>query len=194
MISLLPDICFAVFLGPYSGRVIDSRTGEAVDGASVFIFWVKQVPTPVRPYSEVMDAKLVYTDKNGTYRIPQSLPNLGLMAVLESTSLIIYQPGYQAYTVRIWHGDTDAKADSSFKERENIVRLDRVPPNFNHGKHMQALRDALSPIRAYGPEDPVWGKPLTWKKRMELNRKSGILKSEELLRRAKWEEKRNDLR
>jgi hypothetical protein len=194
VISFLPGICFAIFLGPYSGRVIDSQTGEVVDGASVLVFWVKQVPTPLRSHSEVMDAKLVYTDKNGTYRIPQILPNLGLMAMLESTCVIIYQPGYQAYTVSIWHDHPSAKAISSFKERENVVKLDRIPPNFNHREHIQTLRNALNSIRAYGSEDPVWGKPLTWKKRMELNLKSGVLEKEELLRRAAWEEKRNDLR
>ena len=194
MIAFLPSICFAIFLGPYSGRVIDSQTGEVVDGASVLVFWVKEVPTPLRPYSEVIDAKLVYTDKNGTYRIPQILPNLGLMAMLESTNVIIYQPGYQAHTVSIWHDRSDTKVVSSFKERENVVRLDRIPSNFNHGKHMQTLKDALRPIEAYGSEDPVWGKPLAWKKRMELNLKSGVLEKEELLRRTAWEENRGDLR
>jgi hypothetical protein len=174
--------------------VVDSGTGEGVGGASVLVFWVKQVQTLLQPYSEIIGARLVYTDKNGTYRIPQVLPNLGLLAGLESTSVIIYQPGYQAYTRRIWHDHPSSKGESSFKERNNAVKLDRIPPNFNHPKHMQTLMDALRPIDAYGPEDPVWGGPLTWKKRKELNLKSGVLEKEELLRRAAWEERRNDLR
>jgi len=52
------------------------------------------------------------------------------------------------------------------------------------------IEDASSPIREYGWEDPIWGRPLAWEKRIELNLKSGILEKEELLRRAEWEGRR----
>lgn len=189
-----PAVSFAVFLGPYSGTVIDSQTGEPIQGASVLFFWEKAVPTPMKAYSEVFEARLVYTDRKGTYHIARIIPNLGLQGVLESTNIVIYQPGYQAYDIRISHVSPYGKSASSFKEKDNIVKLDRIPPNFDHQKHLQILSSALSRIRAYQWEDPIWGKPLTWEKRMELNLKSGILESEEFLRRVEWEERRRDLR
>jgi hypothetical protein len=189
-----PIPSFALSLGPYSGKVIDSQTGDPIQGASVFFFWEKQVLAPIHSYSEVIEAKRVFTEKNGNYRIPQIFPNLGLMAMLESTTVIIYQPGYQAHIVRIWHDRSDTETHSSFKEHGNVVKLDRIPPHFNYQEHIHKLRDALNPIRAYGWEDHMSGKPLTWEKRMELNLKSGIVEREELLRRAMWEERRRELR
>jgi len=192
IIVFLPTICFAIFLGPYSGTVIDSQTGEPIEGASVLFFWEKLVPTPMKAYSEVCEAKLVYTNKKGTYDIPRILPNVGLQGVLESTNIIIYQPGYQSCAIRISHVSPPEKPDFSFKEKDNIVKLDRIPPRFNHEEHYRMIEDASSPIRGYGWEDPIWGRPLTWEKRMELNLKSGILEKEELLRRAEWEERRRE--
>jgi hypothetical protein len=189
IIVFLPTVCFALFLGPYSGTVIDSQTGEPIEGASVFFFWEKSVPTPLKAYSEVFESKLVYTDKKGTYHLPRILPNLGLQGVLESTNIIIYEPGYQAYNISISHLSPYGKPDSSFKEKDNIVKLDRIPPNFDHQKHYRMIEDALRPIREYGWEDRIWGKKLTWEERLKLNVKSGILEKEELLRRAEWEER-----
>jgi hypothetical protein len=185
-----PTISFAIVLGPYSGTVIDSQTGEPIEGASVLFFWGKRVPTPIEAYSEVFEARLVYTGGKGTYHIPRILPNLGLQGVLESTNIIIYQPGYQAYSIRISHISPYGKPDSPFKEKDNIVKLDRIPPNFDYEKHYRMIEDALSPIREYDWEDRVWGKKLTWEERFRLNLKSGVLEKEELLRRAEWEERR----
>jgi hypothetical protein len=194
LIFFLPIPSFALTLGPYSGKVIDSQTGDPIEGATVFFFWEKEVLAPIHSYSEVIEAKRVFTEKNGNYRIPQFFPNLGLMAMFKSTNIIIYQPGYQTYIVSIWHDRSDIDDDSSFKEKGNVVKLDRIPPHFNYQEHIRRLMDALNPIEAYGWEDRRSGKPLTWEKRMELNLKSGVLEKEELLRRATWEERRHELR
>ncbi|MFB3887614.1 MAG: HEAT repeat domain-containing protein [Thermodesulfobacteriota bacterium] len=192
MVALIicsPAVSFAVSLGPYSGTVIDSQTGEPIEGASVLFYWEKRVPTPPSGGSaEPAETRLVHTDKKGLYDIPRILANLGLLAFLESTNVIIYQPGYQVYIARIWHDTPDAKRDSSFKPRGNLVKLDRIPPNFNYKEHYRMIEDALNSIREYGWEDRVWERKLTWEEHLKLNLKSGILEKEELLRRAEWEE------
>jgi hypothetical protein len=191
MIVFLPTVCSAIILGPYSGTVIDSQTGEPIEGASVLFYWEKRVPTPPSGgSSEPIETRLVYTDKKGFYDIPRILANLGLLGVLESINVIIYQPGYQAYIARVWHDSPYTKPDPSFRTKDNMVKLDRIPPNFNHQKHYRMIEDTLSPIREYGWEDQIWGKKLTWEERLRLNVKSGILEKEELLRRAEWEERR----
>ena len=192
MIVFLPTVSFAASLGPYSGAVIDSQTGEPIEGATVLFFWEKRIPTPMEGYSEVFESKLAYTDKNGIYRIPQILANLGLLGMLESTNIIIYQPGYQTYIAMIWHDSPYTKPDPSFRPKDNIVKLDRIPPNFNHREHYEKIDRALGSIREYDRTDPIWGKPLSWEKRKELNLKSGILEKEEILRRAEWEERRGE--
>lgn len=194
VIFFLPIPSSAVSLGPYSGKVIDSQTGDPIEGASVFFFWEKRVLGPVSSYSEVIEAKLVYAEKNGAYRIPQIVPNLGLSAMFESTCVIIYQPGYLAYILYIFHDRLSTKADSSFREKDNVVKLDRIPSHFNYREHIHRLKSTLIPIRAYDREDPVSGKKLTWQESMELNLKKGVWEKEELLRRAIWEERRRGLR
>jgi len=193
MIVFLPKVSFAVFLGPYSGTVIDSQTGEPIEGASVLFYWEKRVPTPPSGgSSELIETRLVYTDKKGFYDIPRILANLGLLGFLESTNVIIYQPGYQAYIARIWHDSPYTKPDPSFGTKDNMVKLDRIPPNFNHKEHYQRIDDALRGIETCGWEDRIWGKKLTWEERLRLNVKSGILEKEKLLRQAEWEERRGE--
>jgi hypothetical protein len=186
-----PAISFAVFLGPYSGTVIDSQTGDPIEGASVLIYWTKGVLQVFRVRSEVIEAKLVYTDKKGTYHISRFVPNLGLTGVLESTQIIIYEPGYQAYIMQIHHDRTERKTDEPLKVRDSVIKLDRIPPNFSHREHYEKIERSLWGLRDDDDgTDPISGKPLSWEKRMELSLKGGILEKDELLRRAEWEERR----
>lgn len=195
IIVFLPTVCFALFLGSYSGTVIDSQTGEPIEGASVLFYWEKRVPAPPSGgSSEPIETKLVYTDKKGGYDIPQILANLGLLGFLESTNVIVYQPGYQTYIAKIWHDSPYAKPDPSFKAKDNLIKLDRIPPNFNHREHYEKMDHALLAIRDYDWTDPIRGKPLTWEKRMELSLRTGILEKEEILRRAEWERRHGELR
>jgi len=193
LIVFLPTVCFGIVLGPYSGTVIDSQTGGPIEGASVLFYWEKRVPAPPSGGSpEPIETRLVYSDKKGFYDIPRILANLGLLGMLESTNVIIYQPGYQAYIVRLWHDSPSEKPPSLFKPKDNIVKLDRIPPNFNYKEHYERIEDALRSIENYGWEDRIWGKKLTWEERLKLNVKSGILEREEFLRRAEWEGRRGE--
>lgn len=188
IIVFLPSVCFALFLGPYSGTVIDSQTGEPIKGASVLICWTKGVLQVFRMRSEVIEAKLVYTDNKGTYHISRFVPNLGLSGVLESTQIIIYEPGYQAYIMEIRHDSPGTKTDESFKVKDRVIKLDRIPPNFSHREHYEEIERSLWGLRDdTDGTDPISGKPLSWGKRMELGLRGGILEREELLRRAEWE-------
>lgn len=191
-VLLFPSVSSALLLGPYSGTVIDSQTGEPVEGASVLIYWTKSVFQMIHSSSELIDAKLVYTDGKGRYKIPRFFANIGLLSRFESTNVIIYQPGYQAYMVKIWHDSPYSKPDPSFKEKDNTVKLDRIPPNFSHRKHHENIEHALWGIHDYPysypqPED----KWMTWEKLIEINLKT--LVKDELLRRTEWEKRRGDL-
>ena len=190
IIIFLPTVCFAIVLGPYSGTVIDSQTGEPIKGASVLVYWTKGVLYVFKMRSEVIEARLVYTDKKGTYHIPRFVPNLGLSGVLESTQIIIYEPGYQAYIMQIRHDSPETKTDESLRLGDGVVKLDRIPPNFSHREHYEKIERSLWGLRDNDWTDPISGKPLSWEKRMELGLKGGVLQREELLRRAEWEERR----
>ncbi len=186
LIICFPSVSKALILGPYTGQVLDSRTGEPVEGASVLIYWEK----PVLEYTtDLIKAELVYTDKQGRYNILKMFANIGLLDTLDSTNVIIYQPGYQVYTVRISH-DSYAKPEKSFKEKDNIVKLDRIPPNFNHKLHYEKIEAALRGIDEYHYSYPVPEDPgMTWDEILKINLR-GIPEKEELLRWAEWEERR----
>lgn len=180
----LPVVSFALILGPYTGQVIDSRTGEPVEGASVLIYWRKPAFSVIEYRSELIKAELVYTDKKGNYKILRMLANIGLLGTLDSTNVIIYQPGYQVYTVRIWHDSPYEKPDNSFKEKDNVVKLDRIPPNFSHRKHYEKIERAF-----WGIDEASIDEWTTWEQHLKINLR-GIPEKEELLRRAEWEERR----
>lgn len=187
-VLFLPVVSFALILGPYTGQVLDSQTGEPIEGASVLIYWRKPLFPTIEYSTELIKAELVYTDKQGRYKIPKMLANIGLFEALDSTNVIIYQPGYQAYTVRISH-DSYAKPEKSFKEKDNIVKLDRIPPRFSHRKHYEKIEDALRGIREYSRGDSThFEASITWEKAVEMNLK-GVPEREELLRRAEWEKR-----
>lgn len=186
-VLFLPVVSVALILGPYTGQVLDSQTGEPIEGASVLIYWEKPVFPAIEYTTDLIKAELVYTDKQGRYEIPKILANIGLLGELDSTNIIIYQPGYQVYTVRISH-DSYAKPEKSFKEKDNIVKLDRIPPHFNHKAHYREIEGALRGIDEYHYSYPVPKDPgMTWDKILRINLK-GITEKEELLMRAEWEE------
>lgn len=188
----LPSVTEALILGPYTGQVIDSQTGEPIEDASVLFYWEKRVFALPHGYSELIKAELASTDKSGKYNIGLSLANIGLSSALESTNAIIYKPGYQAYIIRIQHDSPYPKPDIPFKEKNNIVKLDRIPPNFNHIEHYGKIENALNGIDdyrySYLPESAV---EVTWDKIIETKLKT--LVKDELLRRAEWEKIRGNL-
>lgn len=176
----LSAVCSAKTLGPYSGTVLDARTGEPVEGASVFFYWTKSVPEMPHARTETIGAELVCTDGEGGYQIPGFSPNLGLMARFESTKVIIYQPGYRAYIKELDYLNPYSKPDPSFKEKGYLVKLDRLPPNFSHEDHTEVIERALWGIREY---------PSSFK----LPDPKGIAEKKKFLERVEWEERRAEL-
>jgi len=189
MLVLLPVSAFSTMVGPYTGQVLDSLTGEPIQGASVLINWVRSIPTPAGSFSELIKITLAYTDDHGTYRIPRQFLNVGLITGLQSTKLIIYQPGYQVSINRKWYGDlpTPIKTDA-------IVKLERIPPNFDHKKHYEKIIDAIRmgethiipPIDYYA--SPKGDTRMAWSKLVDKALLSAP--ADEFLRRVEWEKRR----
>ena len=118
---LLPGPVLGFSLGPYSGQVLDGSTGEPIRGASVLFYWGKSVPTLMGSRSELIDSKLLYTDAQGRYEIARTFANLGLTGSLDSTRVLIYQPGYRAYIVTLY--SHESRRPASFKDSGNSPSL-----------------------------------------------------------------------
>ena len=186
IIFFLPTASFSLIMGPFTGKVVDSQTGDPIEGANVLVYLEGHFPVPPEGYDKVLAVKMVYTNKAGRYEIPATVVPLDLLSLYEDTRLIIYQPGYQAHIA--WQDS--GRPSSSFKKSGYIVKLDRIPPNFNYKAHGERIAGFLGNIEPYGWEDPIWGKKLTWEERIKLNLKCGIIEKEELLRRVHWEWRR----
>ena len=183
LILLVPTSSLAKVVGPYTGQVLDSLTGEPIQGASVLIYWEKRIPAPPSGgYSELIKTTLVYTDDQGMYRIPWQFINTGLVGWLESTNLIIYQPGYQAFTDRKWQGNLPAPF-----QKDTIVKLERIPPGFDHQKHYERITDVLR-----GIDIGYTGRALPTE---EIVEKIAIMAGYwEFMRRIEWEEDREGVK
>jgi hypothetical protein len=143
-----------------------------------------------KSYSELIAAKLAYTDSRGQYTIPRVSTNMGLSSVLEETIVIIYEPGYQAYIQRINHISPERKTDRPFQEKNNPVNLERIPPYFNYSDHYSGIDRAMGGLR----EPPMVyphevGSKMPWSKIMETQLKF-LPEREEFLRRIEWERRR----
>jgi HEAT repeat protein len=139
LISWCPRAAQAgIFLGPYSGKVIDAQTREPIEGASVLFYWTHVVPAIPHSYSDFIKARLVYTDGKGEYSVPLEPSLSGLL--LESTRVTVYQPGYEAYQTYDWHGGRDKPG---VRRWGNVIALKKIPPFFDHDKHVREMRDFL---------------------------------------------------
>jgi len=137
-----PLTAYAEFLGPYSGTVYDSTSGKPIEGASVLFYWMKRVPH-FEIVTELIDTKLTRTNAKGTYELSIALASTGLLEALDSTHVLIYEPGYKVYIKMIDHDNPYAKSDPEFRNRNNVVKLERIPPDFDHKAHCERIEQAL---------------------------------------------------
>ena len=145
-----PAVSDAKLIGPYSGQILDNQTGEPVKNASVLFYWTKEILKIMDTDSKPIDVKLLYADKNGKYEIPAFFTILGLKARYESVNIIVYQPGYQVFIKKIDVLNPYSKPDPEFKEIGYVIRLHRIPANFDHYKHVDRISDSL-----WGIDDEV---------------------------------------
>lgn len=175
-------------VGPYTGQVFDSRTGEPIIGASVVVYWINCLPGFGGCHSIPIEAEHVYTDTEGKYNIAKRKLNTNLIGKLESTHILIYQPGYVAYFNKseyLW-----AKPTLTFPQTNNLVNLERVPPDFNHRTQYEAIEDIAELVEDIGVSNYYTGEPIPFEK--VIHRKSKVVNVLELLRRAEWENEREN--
>jgi hypothetical protein len=198
----IPFLAWAVTAGPYYGRVVDGQTGEPVVGASVLIFWEKNTPYPrvIRPelmnvkpvYSALLDVKMVYSDDSGNYTIPQ-VTDSDREGNLTRSTIIVYQPGYEAEIKTITNETSHSERQQDFKTTGNIIKLQRIPPKFDHRKHRESIHDALTRLEDESErldKDPLTGEPIEVSKRVQELIENIPKIRQELLVRTKWEERR----
>lgn len=127
--------------GPFSGRVVDAATGQAVAGALVYATWSMETGYAM---SEPAGSRefVTSTDARGYYAVPRvsGEPSKGKKALpknarLTSFSLVIYKRGFVAYRSDRRFADLGPRRD--FAQKHNHVRLERWRADLSHARHLR---------------------------------------------------------
>jgi len=159
--------------GPYEGKVIDSDTGQPLEGAVVHGTWVKSHPGPGGASSTYYNSKEVLTDKEGKFKID----GVGLLIFsnVEEMEINIFKAGYTQIH-GYWTGLKIDSAATSFVERKGDSVVFKL-----HRMSFEERRDRS--IYFLGSDVPVVGKRLLIRERnkemMELGKPANTLLPEE---------------
>jgi hypothetical protein len=93
-----------------------------------------------REYSDLIHSLHLLTDENGAFGIQAIYKELEPGSFLESSTVIVYHPGYQVFIKKFRNRD----AGDVFKTKDSIIRLERIPPNFDHNAHYHQIVGAMS--------------------------------------------------
>lgn len=79
----------------FKGRLVDSATGEPIDGAVVAAIYKKwSLGLGAGMLSSIIDIREVITDKNGSFQIPSYTTMMQPFSTSAKTTFVIYKPGY----------------------------------------------------------------------------------------------------
>jgi HEAT repeat protein len=187
--DLCPTASAASSVGPYTGVVVDSATGKPLAGASVLITWVACPKTLMVRRLGVVKEELLTTDQQGRYHLAKTLIDpqpliksllaedrklderirAALADVRLEVQVTIYQFGYLVHIV-----DPEDRRDDlrpPFNELDAVIKLDRIPPNFNHQHHYRNIETRMDRRSDVPPSFSPQGEALLSQVRWE-NRRS----------------------
>lgn len=109
----LPSCVYAVrYDGEYSGRVIDTDTGEPIEGVVVLGVWYTEYYGAGGAVHKFYDAKETVTDKNGDFSI--SGQGIEVMSNVTPMDVVIFRAGYENIGKGPW---SSFKNDKLLKEK-----------------------------------------------------------------------------
>ncbi|HAA04259.1 MAG TPA: hypothetical protein DCE18_12870 [Syntrophobacteraceae bacterium] len=178
IILLIVPIAFFsrfLFVGPYSGQVIDGETGKPLAGASVLIGWEVYTRRPLFRDLGVVRVELLTTDEHGRYQVPRMFMDprplmrslttgegsgfLSVFNLVERTFLFaslpssflalrtfIYHFGYQFQGIR--SPDQEDGSPAHVDTSHTVVKLDRIPPYLDHEKHVGLIESMTESLLA----------------------------------------------
>lgn len=130
--------------GPFDGQVVDAGTGKPVDGATVVGSWALRTGRGLSGPSRT-ELATVETDADGRYRLPELPGGVGMREALERFTLVIYKRGYLG-----WRSDrrfADLSPRTDFAQTQVVTRLERLPGDVSHARHL-AFLGAAGPLLA----------------------------------------------
>ena len=120
-------------VGPFDGKVVDSRSGDPVAGALVYATWTFQTGYGLQAPAGFREA-VTSTDANGRYQVA-AVPDMPDDSHLTDFFLVIYKRGYVAYRSDRRFEDLGPRLD--FAQHQNQVRMDRWRNDYSHVRHLR---------------------------------------------------------
>jgi hypothetical protein len=120
--------------GPFDGRVIDAASGKPIEGAAVLGSWAYESGLGMAGPAASASV-LVETDADGRYEVARLDNDLDPRARLDRFTLVVYKRGYLA-----WRSDRrfeDLSARHDFAQTGNLAKLDKLPGDVSHARHLR---------------------------------------------------------
>jgi len=98
----------------WSGKVINSQTGEPVEGAVIVRSWQREDATPAGSMHSFLGMTETVTDKDGQFTASEKtyLPGIPLLSQVIEQRPIIFRPGYKFLVA---------------EKNEPVIKLDKIP-------------------------------------------------------------------
>jgi hypothetical protein len=122
--------------GPFDGQVLDAENGKPIEGASVLASWAFEVGSGLSGPAAAT-SKLVETDSDGRYTVPQ-LEDLGDNRMrLARFTLVIYKRGYIAFRSDRRFEDFSVRHD--FAQSGQVAKLEKLTGETSHVRHVRFI-------------------------------------------------------
>lgn len=137
--ALFIALCVLPVLGCYAtitGTVVDSETGQPIEGAVVLAEWsiTKGLGLTYSKSYEVVEA---VTDKEGKVTVS------GLFnPLVNHPSVTVYRKGYVAWNNQYIFPDRKRRVDFKWSN-DYVFRLEKFRPEYSHIKHVNFIDDAI---------------------------------------------------
>ncbi len=110
----------------FKGRILDAETKEPIEGAVVVAVYHKHEYAIPHGNTVVINTREALTDKNGEFSIPSYYTIISLFSVDDTTSFIIYKPGYMSYPDLVNHPNHFGNYLEDFFAREIGERAEAI--------------------------------------------------------------------
>ncbi len=133
-ITLGCSACYAAM----TGKVIDAKTQQPIEGAVVLVEWTKTKGVPGMTHTESAKVIEVVSDKDGKVTISGNLDPFA-----EPPHVTVYKKGYVAwnneYIFPNYRKRTDFKWENGYK-----FSLEKFRPEYTHDAHVTFIRSTYS--------------------------------------------------
>lgn len=120
-----------------TGKVVDSETGEPIEGAVILVEWTQTKGVPGMSYAESYKVVEAVTNNEGKASID------GVFSpFIEGPCLTIYKKGYVAWNNKLIFPGWDKRTDFEWKNNY-VFKLERFKPEYSYVKHTSFIRNAI---------------------------------------------------